>query len=112
MRVILAFDDINGNEASDLGDAFWLADSASNRRLAETAWRSNRYDANSAVFDPPSNTVQPADVLGRLDDVNLHHPNWQEIRLLGVAWTPELQAALDDQKLVVERGPSRITLRR
>ena len=112
MRVVLAFNDLRGDEASDLGDAFWLADSATNRQLAETAWRSNRYDANSAVFDYPSNAVLLADVLDRLGEVDDHHPNWQEIRLLGVAWTPELQAALEDQTFVVKHDPPAIILRR
>lgn len=112
MRLILAFDDLHGDDISDLGDAFWLADTASNRRLAETAWASKRYDSNSAVFIAPSNGVEPADVLNRLDEVDLHHPNWQEIRLVGVAWTPELQAALEGQQFVVERDPIGISLRR
>ena len=112
MRIILAFNDLAGDEASDLGDAFWLADSVSNRRLAEVARRSNRSDPNSAVFMPPSGDVQPRDVLALLDDIDLHHPDWREIKLSGVEWTPQLQAALRRRKLAVDRIASKVTVTR
>lgn len=95
-----------------MGDAFWLVGSASNRRLAEIAWKSNRYDPNSAVFDPPSGDVQLGDVVDRLDDVGLHHPEWREIRLSGVPWTAELRSLLESRKFFVERITPFIVLRR
>lgn len=73
MRVIAAFNDVAGDEDLDLGDAFWLADTPSNRKFAEAAWASKRYDRNSTVFRAPSHVAQPADIVELLDDIDLHH---------------------------------------
>lgn len=112
MRVTVAFNDLTAEEASDFGDAFWLADSASNRKLAEAAWASGNHGANSAVFQSPTDPAQPADVIERLNEIDLHHPNWREIEVSGVAWTPELAELLVGRGITMARNRSGIVFRR
>lgn len=112
MRVVAAFDDLTSEEASDLGDAFWLADTPSNRKLAEAAWVAKRHDPNSAIFNRPSGPVGATKVLKLLNDIDLHHPEWREIVFSGAELTPELKTALSERGHVVEHGPRGFVVRR
>jgi len=112
MRVVVAFHDLQASEASDLGEAFWLSDTPINRAHAEKLWAAESTHPNSAVFDWGSDAVEDDDVLERLDDVVLHHPNWSEVRFLSVSLTPELQARLRDHGFAAEHCANGFNIKR
>lgn len=103
MRVVVAFYDLRASEASDLGDAFWLADTPINRAIAEEAWVTKSTHSNSATFQASSDAVEDDDVLERLGDIDLHHPKWSEVEFLAVPLTPELQKRLLGCGAIAER---------
>ena len=112
MRIVVAFHDLQACEASDLGDAFWLADTPINRACAEEAWATDRVHRNSAIFHWTSGAVEVDDILERLDDVDLHHPNWCEIWFLAIPLTNELQARIQCRGVLVERSPNGFSVKR
>lgn len=112
VRVVVAFHDLQASEAMDLGDAFWLADTPINRAHAEKIWAADRTDANSAVFDWGSDTVEDDDILERLDDISLHHPNWSEVRFLSTPLTSKLRARLQGLGATAERCSNGFKVRR
>src|SRR4051812_7497561 len=75
---------------ADLGDAFWLVDSESNRHLAQKAFSAGATSPNSAVFRRGADTPLDEEVFTRFEDADLHHPNWTEIAFFGAFLTPEL----------------------
>jgi len=94
MKVTVVFDpDFGGRPANDLGEAFWLMQSPSNRKLAEKLWRQGGYDSNSAVFDGDASEDS---VIQTLLNVTLHHPDWTVIDVCGAAWTDEISAAIPE----------------
>ena len=89
MKAVLVFDTSHGaGPQANLGEAFWLVESPSNRALALSAWQSGPTGANSAVFDPPLDALAWEDVVGRMQDIELHHPEWSVIEMIGVGPTP------------------------
>jgi hypothetical protein len=112
MKVMLIFDEAYGGRAERvLGNAFWLIDSPANRPVAEQAWKAASTDPNSALFKghPPA-TVQ--DVLGKVQDIDLHHPEWSEIVVVGAEPTAELTSELEADSLVITHGPEGFLIRR
>lgn len=105
MKVMLVFDESYGDRAQrEFGDAFWLIDSPANRAIAEQAWKAASTDPNSAVFKatlPP--TAQ--DVLSKLEDIDLHQPDWSEIIVVGAEPNTELTSGLEAEGLAMTRGP-------
>jgi hypothetical protein len=112
MRIVVAFHDLQASEASDLGEAFWLADTPINRARAEEVWATDSTHPNSAVFDWGCGAVEDDDILERLEDVCLHHPSWSEVRFLAVALTPELQARLHGRGITAELFSNGFSLKR
>lgn len=112
MRVVVAFHDLQASEASDLGDAFWLADSSTNRGRAEEAWSAEITHPNSAIFDWDSGVVEDDDILERLDDINLHQPAWSEIRFFADNLTTTLQARLKGRGITAERQTGGFCIKR
>lgn len=97
MRIVVSFASLS--EATDLGDAFWLADTPVNRVLAERAWSSATHDPNSALFKEVSGRDVTSAVLYVIDNVELHHPNWREVRFLGTALTKEISTGFREMQL-------------
>lgn len=94
MRVMVVFDpDYGRRKNPDLGDAFWLVESPCNRALATKVWAAGTTDANSAVVRGGAQ-VSDDDVLGIIEDVDLHHAAWTEMNVRGVALTVELKDLL------------------
>lgn len=107
MKVVLVFDTAYGADPqADLGEAFWLVESPSNRALALTAWQSGSTDLNSAVFDPPPGPPAWEDVVGRVEDIELHHPNWSVIEVVGVEPMPQFCAVMSEagHKIISRTG--------
>ncbi|MFZ3005954.1 MAG: hypothetical protein WA047_07235, partial [Phenylobacterium sp.] len=98
MKVMLVFDEAYGNRSQELGDAFWLVDSPANRTLAEQAWKTSSIAPNSAVFrcHSPASTH---DVIEKVQDIDLHHPDWSEIVLVGIEPSAELALELKAEGL-------------
>ena len=114
MKVMLVFDTAYGADPrAELGDAFWLVESPDNRALALKAWQSGSTDSNSAVFDLPPGPPMAADVVGRVQDIELHHTDWTEIAVVGVKPTPQLHAAMAEAGYKPsERSPGWISIQR
>jgi len=96
----------------DLGDAFWLIASASNRALAARARAANGTDPNSAVFESKEARSNAEDVMGLAENIDLHHPEWTEIEVVGVGLTPDVQAALGEWGRVVVTATDRFSIHR
>ena len=97
MKIILVFDYAYGaNPQADLGDAFWLVASPANRALASAARQSGSTDSNSAVFDPPLGLPAAEDIVERVQDIELHHPEWSVVEVIGVEPTPQSLAAMSE----------------
>jgi hypothetical protein len=113
MKVVVVFDPSYGerNDA-DLGDAFWLIESPSNRALALRAWKAGTTGSNSAVFEPMPHLTPDAEALDRFGDADLHHANWSEMAFVGVPLSPALRRQLVEQGLEVAPTPAGFTLRR
>ena len=95
MKVMLVFDRAYGQrEERELGDAFWLIESPSNYALAERAWKTSSTDANSAVFKATW-PVSTEAVCGKVGDIDLHHPEWSEIVVVGFGQIDSLKVELD-----------------
>jgi hypothetical protein len=93
MKVTIVFDPDYGMRADvDVGDAFWLVESSQNRALATRLQAAGAADPNSAVFRAQGGPPQDDDVLDRLDDVDVHHPNWTTVRFVGVRPRSELRS--------------------
>jgi hypothetical protein len=102
MKVTIVFDPDYGMRADvDVGDAFWLVESPQNRALAARLQASGAADPNSAVFREQDGPPQDDDVLDRLDDVDVHHPNWTTARFVGVRLSSELRCELLSRGLSV-----------
>lgn len=113
MKIVLVFDVAYGADPqADIGDAFWLVESPSNRALAMKAWQSGATDSNSAVFDPPAATPTVRDVLERVRDVELHHPDWTDIVLVGVEPTALVRSALAEAGHKVVSEGDRVQIHR
>ncbi len=110
MRVFASFDDLTDDAASDLGDAFWLVDSPSNRKLAEDAYAAKHYAPNSAIFNQPIDGIDISDVVELVEDIDLHHPTWREITIVGVALNLELETELTKLGSILMHGPERFSL--
>lgn len=109
MKVILVFDEAYGDRAQRaLGDAFWMIDSPANRAVAEQAWKAASTDPNSAVFK----AHLPQDVLGKLQDIDLHQPSWSEIIVVGAEPNNELTSRLEAEGFAMTRGPETFSIRR
>jgi hypothetical protein len=92
MKVIVAVDpDYGTREHADLGDAFWLVESAPNRAMAEKAWAGGATDPNSAIFQRHRDSLPEDEALERFADADLHHPAWTEMAFYGVALSPSLK---------------------
>lgn len=109
---MLVFDEAYGDRAErELGDAFWLVNSPANRSIAEQAWKAASTDPNSAVFEGHS-PVTAEDVLCKVRDIDLHHPRWSTIVVVGVEPTEEVALALEAEGLDITRGAEAFTIRR
>lgn len=103
MKVVVVFDPSYGDhDDADLGDAFWLVQSPCNRALASRAWEAGTTNSNSAVFDPMPHATPDDEVLERIGDVDLHHPDWTEMAFVGAPLSPKLLRKLVDQGFEVE----------
>lgn len=113
MKVVVVFDPLYGERSdADLGDAFWLIESPCNRALALRAWEAGKTDSNSAVFDPMPHLTLEDEALDRLGDVDLHHPDWNEMAFVGVPLSVDLRRKLAEQGFDVEPSQSGFALRR
>jgi hypothetical protein len=113
MKVLISFDEnYGGSDQADLGDAFWLVESAANRAAAENAWSQGSTDANSAVFrlDPDSSSDEQA--LNRFDDVELHHPDWTEMVFVGISLTQTLRREFSNRGLSISEANGGFVARR
>lgn len=112
MKVMLVFDEAYGDHVThDLGDAFWLIDSPANRPIAAQAWETGSTDPNSAVFKGHSSATAQ-DVVEKVQDIDLHHPGWAEIIVVGIEPTTELVSLLNADGLSIMRGPEAFSIRR
>jgi len=110
MRIVVSFASLE--EATDLGDAFWLADTPANRMIAEQAWSSAATDPNSALFNRDSGSDATGAALDIFDDIELHHPNWHEVRFFGSILTGEILAQFRDMQLHAEQMENGFVVRR
>ncbi len=112
MKVMLVFDEAYGDRVErELGDAFWFIDTPANRAVAEQAWKAASTDPNSALFKGhPPTTAQ--DVLGKVQDIDLHHSEWSEIIVVGAELTTELTSGFETEGLAIMRVPGGILIRR
>lgn len=112
MKVMLVFDEAYGDRAErELGDAFWLINSPANRSIAEEAWKAASTDPNSAVFKGQS-PVTAEDVLCKVREIDLHHPRWSTIVVIGAEPTEEMTLALEAEGLDITQGAEAFTIRR
>jgi hypothetical protein len=109
---MLVFDQAyGGRDRPELGDAFWLVDSPANRVLAERAWKASATDPNSAIFKrPPPASAQ--DVVEKVEEIDLHHPDWLEIVAVGVQPTAELTSALEAEGFAMVSASGSLSIRR
>ncbi|PTS81812.1 MULTISPECIES: hypothetical protein [unclassified Caulobacter] len=113
MHVVIAFTpDYGATDDLELGDAFWLVDSPANRAAAEVQRRERGTDPNSAIFRSTGAPVTPDDVLAMLGNVDLHHPDWTSITVVGVPPTSDLLGHLHSQRLATEAKAPGFVLRR
>ena len=101
MEVLVQFDRAYAGPPSE---AVWLV-----RTLENGLWFEQHVggiDANSALFD--ENTT-PLAVIWHVFD---HHPDWTEIVVSGAALTPEIQAAVEPDGVIVSADDDSFRLRR
>lgn len=113
MKVALILDQEADEDAVAGAQAYWLVASPSNRSLAKRLRETGAYDVNSAVFDGERYASLTDAVLGVLDNIDEHHPEWTEVEAVGAALNGALVAALAElgfraastrQGFVVERA--------
>ncbi|MCX7587569.1 hypothetical protein [Phenylobacterium sp. 58.2.17] len=92
MRILMVFEDQYGGLVNpDLGDAAWLVDSPVNRSLATRVWTGADAGSQVTLFDATMGEPGDADAIARFEDIDLHHPSWTEIDVVGVRLTPALE---------------------
>lgn len=112
MKVTLVFDGGYGSRNEpDLGEAFWLVDSPANRAIAEQAWKASATNPNSAVFKGQQ-SANAQDVVEKVEEIDLHHPDWSEIIVVGVEPTSELASALEAEGLAMTLASGSLSIRR
>jgi len=112
MRVMLVFEETYGSrDKPQLGDAFWMVDTPANRALAEKAWKDASTDPNSAVFQSHS-PARAQDVIGKVQDIDVHQPDWSEIVLVGVERGDELMSELEAEGLAIIATSGALAIRR
>lgn len=85
--VAIVFDPDYGNELVALANqmAVWVIDSAANRPVADKLWSDHPPDGRLTTFTE-SSVQSPENVTMRLlVDVDLHHPDWTTIDVIGCA---------------------------
>jgi hypothetical protein len=85
------------SEVSDLGGAFWMVESPSNRMIAQGLWSAGGFDPNSAVFKSNLDTGCEAVVLSVFENIDLHHPDWTEIEFTGAELSQTLKDHFADE---------------
>ena len=109
---MLVYDAAYGDRARpDLGDAFWLIESPANRRIARQAWDTGSTHPNSSVFKGPS-SPSAQDLFDEVEDIDLHHPGWTEIVVIGLEPTAELTSLLEAEGRSITRTPEGFSVRR
>lgn len=95
MRVLIIFDSRYGAQPdADLADAVWLVESPENRSLATRLWSGGNSGSAITIFRSSSDELGAHEVLKKLDDVDLHHPDWTEIGVIGFELSPALAREL------------------
>jgi hypothetical protein len=112
VRVTVVFDGaLPGGAARDLGDAVWLVDSASNRKLfAELKSRAG-FHSNSAIFTDQG-APSGEQVLDLIATVTDHHPDWTEIDVLAAPLTDYLAGEFERDAYVVQKSGNGFSLKR
>ena len=112
MKVMLVFDDAYADRPEhELGYAFWIIDSPANRALANRVREASSTDPNSAVFKGQL-PITNEDVYERVQDIDLHHPRWSEITVVGIEPTAELASGLQADGLSMVKRPDGFSIRR
>ena len=87
LDVAVILDPDFGDELASLVNrmAVWVIDSALNTPVAERLWSDHPPDGRVTTF-AASSAQSPQDVImGTLVDVDLHHPDWTTIYVIGCA---------------------------
>lgn len=101
-----------GRANPDLGDAAWLVESPDNRSLATRVWADADAGSQVTLFNAPAAEPRDGDVIARFEDIDLHHPSWTEIGVVGVRLTPALEHQFRTLGIKVAAGESGFVARR
>lgn len=113
MRVLLVFEShYGGRENPDLGDAAWLVESPENRRLATRFWSGEAAGSEVTLFNATAGELRDWDAIARLEDIDLHHPAWTEIHVVGVHLALALEHQLCALGIKVAAGEAGFVARR
>jgi hypothetical protein len=96
-RVFVILDDHFAEKASDLMPLgpIWMKGSGANRAAAQTLWKlPNLPPDHVTVFNDTDETPEDA-FISMLDTIDMHHPGWSSMEILGATLTPDLRAALE-----------------
>lgn len=85
--VAIVFDPDFGSELASLANrmAVWVIDSAANRPVAEKLWSDHPPDSRLTIFTEPPDQSPEDLLIDTLADVDLHHPDWTTITVIGRA---------------------------
>jgi hypothetical protein len=94
MEIAIVFEAAFQGEA---GCSVWIVESPKNRD-----WFAHQagLDKGSALFTPEGGVVGRAAVVRSIWNVQEHYPRWSKITVVGVLFTPDLEAALCDEGLI------------
>ena len=95
MRVTIVLDPQFGTYGDiPAGEAFWLVESPTNRRLSERLRAEGGRDPNSAVFRMAADADPTETVLRLWTTLEDHHPTMTEAVIVGYAQSPAFETAM------------------
>jgi hypothetical protein len=96
-RVFVILDDFFAEKASDLVSLgpIWMKGSRANEATARTLWKlPDLPPAHISVFNDTDKTPEDA-FLDMLDTIDMHHPGWASMEVIGATLTTDLRTALE-----------------
>jgi hypothetical protein len=91
----------------------WVVDSQANKGAMKTLWAEARYPSDYLTIFNGSDKTPEESALGILDTIDLHHPGWCSLEVIGVESTVALSAALTEfGEGLIKRTPIGFTFSR
>jgi hypothetical protein len=91
----------------------WVVDSLANQDVMKTLWAEARYSGDYLTIFNGSDKTPEESALGIVDTIDLHHPGWCSLEVIGVEPTVALSAALTEfGEGLIKRTPIGFTFSR